>query len=270
MHTKKVIAYIVKWLKDYSGRSKTNGFVIGISGGIDSAVTSTLCALTGERVIALNMPILQHKEQDDRAHAHIDWLSRKFPNAEGAEIDLTDAFLKLQSHLPEAATAHPLTMANTRSRLRMITLYAFAGGKKLLVAGTGNKVEDFGVGFFTKYGDGGVDLSPIADLMKSEVYVLGKELGVLDTILTAPPTDGLWEDKRTDEDQIGASYDELEWAMGYLSSKSNVQSSKKEKNNKKLTKREKEVLEIYARFNNMNGHKMKPIPVCMVPEKLKK
>lgn len=259
MKRKKVIRHIVSWLTNYSKQSQTNGFVVGISGGIDSALTSTLCALTGKKVIALNMPILQHKEQDERAKTHIAWLEKKYINVTEDEIDLTDVFLKIQSHFPNEVTSHHLTMANTRSRLRMLTLYAYAGGHRMLVAGTGNKVEDFGVGFFTKYGDGGVDLSPIADLMKSEVYALAKELGVDESILAAPPTDGLWQDKRTDEEQIGASYNELEWAMNYL----------KRKERPEPSPRQKQVIEIYQRFNSMNAHKMKPIPVCIIPKELK-
>ncbi len=237
-----------------------DGFVVGISGGIDSALTSTLCAKTGKKVTVLNLPILQHKEQDDRAKEHITWLKNNFKNVSSEEIDLTKIFLQFSELLPNHISEQPLTMGNTRSRLRMITLYAFAGANKLLVTGTGNKVEDFGVGFFTKYGDGGVDLSPIADLMKSEVYTLAKELGVPDSILKADPTDGLWEDKRTDEEQIGASYDELEWAMKYMSHK---------KKEKRLTERENQVLEIYNRFNTINAHKMKPIPLCVIHEVLK-
>jgi len=262
MKNTEVINHIVNWLNDYCNQSGMDGFVVGISGGIDSALTSTLCAKTAKKVIVLNIPILQLKVQDDLAKEHIKWLKKSFPNVTTNEIDLTDTFNRIKAEFPENVNTHALTMGNTRSRLRMIALYAYAGANKLLVAGTGNKVEDFGVGFFTKYGDGGVDLSPIADLMKSEVYALAKELGVMDSILKAPPTDGLWEDKRTDEDQIGASYDELEWAMKYLSQKEKIK-------NLKLNRREKEVLEIYERFNNMNSHKMKPIPICIIPDKLK-
>ena len=233
------------------------GFVIGVSGGIDSALTSTLCALTKKPVIVLNMPILQHKNPYDLASAHIVWLKKKFSNISSYQINLTDVFLKIGETFPkEIQDAH--TMANTRARLRMTTLYAFSTHHKMLVVGTGNKVEDFGVGFFSKYGDGGVDISPIADLMKSEVYALAHELGVSQAILTAAPVDGLWEDNRTDEQQIGATYNELEWAMKQLSSKSQVPSPK-------LNSRQKKVLEIFKRFNKMNEHKMKPIPVCVIP-----
>ena len=239
-----------------------NGFVVGVSGGIDSALTSTLCALTGKKVVALNMPILQHKTQFDLADEHIAWLKNKFKNVSSYEVNLTDTFLQLRKDLPsEIQDDH--SMANTRSRLRMLTLYTVSTHNRMLVAGTGNKIEDFGVGFFTKYGDGGVDLSPIADLMKSEVYALAKELGVSRSIIEAPPVDGLWADNRTDEEQIGASYDEMEWAMKVSSLKSQVSSSK-------LTARQKQVLEIFKRFNKMNTHKMKPIPVCVIPKSLKK
>lgn len=215
MKKQETIQHIVHWLKHYSDQSGTNGFVIGISGGIDSALTSTLCAMTGKQVMCLNMPIHQHKAEYDRGHEHSIWLKLKFPNVTSQEVELTEPFHSLNAALPEE-TRDWLTMANTRSRLRMTTLFAFACHYKLLVAGTGNKIEDFGIGFFTKYGDGGVDISPIADLMKSEVYALAKEVGVIDSILVAPPTDGLFHDGRSDEDQIGATYDELEWAMKFI------------------------------------------------------
>ena len=175
-------------------------------------------------------------------------------------MDLTPMFTQFQQGLPEGIQ-DALTMANTRSRLRMVTLYAFASHHRLLVAGTGNKVEDFGVGFYTKYGDGGVDLSPIADLLKSEVYALGKALGVSEEIIAAPPTDGLWEDNRTDEGQIGATYAELEWAMGFEADDARTEAA--------LDDRQKEVLAIYRRFNRANRHKMDPIPVCRIPETLR-
>lgn len=258
MDSKLIKEHIVKWLKDYSDNSKTDGFVIGISGGIDSAVTSTLCALTGKKVIVLNMPIKQFKSEFDRSNEHIVWLKTNFKNVESDTVDLTSTLENLESVFPESIQDF-LTMANTRARLRMITLYSFATHHKLLVAGTGNKVEDFGVGFFTKYGDGGVDLSPIADLYKTEVYELAKEMGVVESIQTARPTDGLFPDGRTDEDQIGATYPELEWAMEYV-----------EKNqNHILDERKKTVLEIYLRRNKINQHKMNPIPVCLIPKNLK-
>ena len=259
MKEKEVIVHIVNWLNDYCEQSKTNGFVIGISGGIDSAVTSTLCAITSKQVICLNMPIHQHKAEYNRGHEHIDWLKKKFKNVSSHEVELTETFKSISNALP-ADTKDWLTMANTRSRLRMTTLYAFACHHKLLVAGTGNKIEDFGIGFFTKYGDGGVDISPIADLMKSEVYALAKELGVANSIQVAAPTDGLFADGRSDEDQIGATYTELEWAMKLFESKGNLEN---------LTDREKIVIDIYSRMNKSNQHKMKPIPVCHIPNELK-
>jgi NAD+ synthase len=261
MKKKEIIDHIAGWLNSYCEKSGMKGFAVGVSGGIDSALTSTLCALTQKPVVVLNMPILQNKKQFALAAKHIEWLKRKFSNVSGREVNLTEAFLKTQDSFPkEIQDAH--SMANTRSRLRMVTLYAFATHYRYLVAGTGNKVEDFGVGFYTKYGDGGVDLSPIADLMKSEVYALAHELGVIPEILNATPVDGLWADNRTDEDQIGAAYSELEWAMRYLETNG-------KKNTAKVSKRQKEVLEIFQRFNKMNQHKMKPIPVCVIPEKFK-
>ncbi len=230
--------------------------MIGISGGIDSALTSTLCAKTGKKVICLNMPIHQHKAEYDRGHEHIDWLKKNFSNVESVEVELTNTFEAISQTLPESIQDW-LTMANTRSRLRMTTLYAFACHHKLLVAGTGNKVEDFGIGFFTKYGDGGVDLSPIADLMKSDVFALAKELGVVNSIQSAKPTDGLFADGRSDEDQIGATYDELEWAMNFIENPSNFAH---------LSDRQKTVLDIYTRMNKANQHKMNPIPVCLIPK----
>ncbi|MBL7884995.1 MAG: NAD(+) synthase [Bacteroidia bacterium] len=259
MQQTKVIKHIVNWLNNYSEQSKTNGFVVGISGGIDSALTSTLCALTGKQVICLNMPIHQHKSEYDRGHEHIDWLKQNYSNVSSYEVELSNTFKSIGQALPENIQDW-LTMANTRSRLRMTTLYAFACHHKLLVAGTGNKVEDFGIGFFTKYGDGGVDLSPIADLMKSEVYALAQELGVVKSILDAKPTDGLFADGRSDEDQIGASYDELEWAMKFIENPHDFTT---------LTERQKIVLDIYTRMNKANQHKMNPIPVCLIPNELK-
>ena len=259
MQNLEVINHIVDWLKKYSEESKTSGFVIGISGGIDSALTSTLCAMTGKKVICLNMPIHQHKAEYDRGHEHIAWLKTKFPDVSSHEVELTETFKSISAALPENIQDW-LTMANTRSRLRMTTLYSFACHHKMLVAGTGNKVEDFGIGFFTKYGDVGVDLSPIADLMKSDVYALAKELAVVQSILSAKPTDGLFADSRSDEDQIGASYDELEWAMNFIETKKDFSA---------VNDRLKTVLDIYLRMNKANQHKMNPIPVCIIPNELK-
>jgi NAD+ synthase len=255
---KEIIAHISNWLKDYCEKSKTNGFVIGISGGIDSAVTSTLCAMTGKRLIVLNLPIKQHQNEYYRSVEHIEWLKANFKNVESETVDLSDVFKGFERDFPDTIQDF-LTMANVRSRVRMVTLYAFASHHKLLVAGTGNKIEDFGIGFFTKYGDGGVDLSPIADLTKTEVYALAEELNIIESIQKARPTDGLYADDRTDEDQIGASYPELEWAMSYVENNENFD----------LDARQKEILHIYTSRNRANKHKMEPIPVCMIPKELK-
>ncbi|OQX60593.1 MAG: NAD(+) synthase [Desulfococcus sp. 4484_241] len=259
MKVDRVIEHIVNWMTDYCEKAGADGFVVGVSGGIDSAVTSTLCAKTGKTVFALNMPIFQDPGQFSLAKLHMETLARRFPNVHPVTVDLSEAFTALQNCLPpEVCDDH--SMANTRSRLRMVTLYVFATHHGMLVAGTGNKVEDFGVGFYTKYGDGGVDISPIADLLKTEVYELGQHLGVDEKIIKAPPTDGLWPDNRTDEKQIGATYRELEWAMNFDAAHGDEE---------KLTQRQKEVLEIYRRFNRANRHKMEPIPVCTIPGHLR-
>ena len=255
MKTAAVIKHIVDWLSHYSETSFTKGFVVGVSGGIDSAVTSTLCALTGKNVIVVNMPILQPPSQYQRRNEHIEWLKRTFKNVTSFNVDLTKSFEQISTDLTNDIQDH-LTMANVRARLRMTTLYAYAGHYGYLVAGTGNKVEDFGVGFFTKYGDGGVDISPIADLMKTEVFALAKELDIIQSIQSAKPTDGLWDDDRSDEDQIGASYPELEWAMEFEGDESSISA------------REFEVLGIFRKLNKANQHKMNPIPVCKIPEGL--
>lgn len=259
LKTKETIDYIVGWLKSYCEKAGLKGFVVGVSGGIDSALTSTLCAETGLEVICLNMPIYQAPNQRARASKHIDWLDDRYANVKGQTIDLTPIFKEMEGNFP-SDIQDDLTMANARARLRMTTLYAFAGHEKMLVAGTGNKVEDFGVGFYTKYGDGGVDLSPIADLYKSEVYELSQELGVIDEILQAAPTDGLWGDDRTDEDQIGASYDELEWSMEFL---------RQSKDTDTLEGRQAVVMKLYQRLNRINQHKMVAIPVCELPSSLR-
>ena len=258
MEHQKIIDHIVQWLKSYSDNASINGFVVGISGGIDSAVTSTLCAITGKKVIAVSMPILQPKDQLSRSSEHLKWLKSQYSNISEMEIDLTALFeASIKSYPKEIQD--DLTMANVRARLRMTTLYAIAGHNGLLVAGTGNKVEDFGVGFFTKYGYVGVDISPIADLMKSEVFQLGSHLNIIDSILNAKPTDGLWGDDRSDEDQLGATYPELEWAMDYVESNSGTS----------LSEREKEVLKLFKKLNKVNQHKMNPIPVCSIPKEFK-
>ncbi|MFV8464624.1 NAD(+) synthase [Flavobacterium sp. LB1P62] len=257
IQVEKVNTHIVNWLKTYAENAKVNGFVIGISGGVDSAVTSTLCAQTGLQVLCVEMPIHQPHSHVTRGREHIDQLKNRFPNVTSIEADLTYVFESFKKIVPENVDIHKLhlSQANTRARLRMTTLYYFAGIYGLLVAGTGNKVEDFGVGFYTKYGDGGVDLSPIADLLKSEVYSLGAYLKVPDSILKASPSDGLFGDERTDEDQLGASYDELEWAM---------KEDEAGKSANDFTGREKVVFEIYKRLNNANKHKMNAIPVCLI------
>ncbi|MBF6640585.1 NAD(+) synthase [Flavobacterium sp. J49] len=254
--------YIVTWLKDYATKAKVNGFVIGISGGVDSAVTSTLCAQTGLTTLCVEMPIHQDPSQVSRGREHIEQLKKRFPNVQNAEADLTGVFETFKQAVPGSDNEIKLhlSLANTRARMRMTTLYYFAGIHGLLVAGTGNKVEDFGVGFYTKYGDGGVDLSPIADLMKSDVYALGAYLEIPKSIQNAAPTDGLFGDSRTDEDQLGASYDELEWAM------LEVENNKKTED---YSGREREVFEIYKKLNTINQHKMNPIPVCIIPNFLK-
>lgn len=248
--------YIIDWLNSYADKARSKGFVIGISGGIDSALTSILCAETGKKVILLNMPIRQTEAEYNRAQKHIDDLKKRYEKVLSFEINLSEVFASFEKLMPFNLDENLLAMANSRSRLRMTTLYAVAQANNCLVAGTGNKVEDFGVGFFTKYGDGGVDISPIADLYKTEVFSMARKMKVIDDILTAEPTDGLWADGRSDEDQIGATYPELEWAMEYL--KSDKQEA--------LSKRQNEVLEIYSKFHAANQHKMIPIPVCSFPE----
>tara|TARA_R110002124_G_scaffold87407_1_gene225116 strand:- start:152119 stop:152910 length:792 start_codon:yes stop_codon:yes gene_type:complete len=262
MKTEKVIQHIVNWLKEYATNAKMDGFVVGVSGGIDSAVTSTLCAMTGLRTLCVEMPIHQAQSQVTRAEEHIAQLKKRYANVSDVRVDLTPVFESFKTQAPFTAndTFLDLSLANTRARLRMTTLYYFAGLHRYLVCGTGNKVEDFGVGFYTKYGDGGVDISPIADLMKSEVYAIGKLIDVPPSILKAAPTDGLFGDSRTDEDQIGASYDELEWAM-------KMKDEGKELHD--FEGRKKTVFEIYTRLNRANQHKMTPIPVCEIPPNLK-
>lgn len=257
LDVEKTNKYIVSWLRDYAVLAGVKGFVIGISGGIDSAVTSTLCAQTGLEVLCVEMPIHQAASHVSRAWEHIDQLSAKYKNVRSTTVDLTPVFESFNDQIPvgESEVKAALSLANTRARLRMTTLYYMAGINSFLVAGTGNKVEDFGVGFYTKYGDGGVDLSPIADLMKSEVYALAKFLNIPTSIQKAAPTDGLFGDDRSDADQLGASYDELEWAMNAIE-------------NAVLpnTAREKTVLEIYKKLNKANRHKMDAIPVCLIPD----
>lgn len=253
----RVVNYIVGWLTDYLSETPLKGYIVGVSGGVDSALTATLCARTERDVIVLNMPIRQTSAEYERSKKQIESLENTYKNVRGKEIDLTDTFNHFVGDMPDNTATNDLAMANSRARIRMTTLYAVGQANGLLVAGTGNKVEDFGVGFFTKYGDGGVDISPIADLMKSEVYTLAKYVNVIPEILDAKPTDGLWGDARNDEDQIGATYDELEWAMTY------------EGNPEDVNERQKEVLAIFNRLHAINRHKMVSIPVCEIPKELK-
>ncbi|BAO74928.1 NAD(+) synthase [Winogradskyella sp. PG-2] len=262
MQTEKVIDYIVDWLKDYATNARVKGFVIGISGGIDSAVTSTLCAKTGLELLCIEMPIHQAASHVSRAQEHIAQLKKRFPNVSDTRTDLTPVFeeFKTEVSLEGKQVTVDMALANTRARLRMTTLYYHAGLLGLLVAGTGNKVEDFGVGFYTKYGDGGVDLSPIADLLKSEVYKIGNYLNVPESIMKAAPSDGLFGDARSDEDQIGATYPELEWAMQMLDEGKTVND---------FEGRQRDAFEIFMCYNTSNKHKMIPIPICEIPKNLK-
>ena len=236
---------IKNWLKNYSDISGLKTFVIGISGGIDSALTSTLCAETGINTIVVSMPIHQNKDQLTRARNHINWLQNKYKNVQYREFNLSHVYDTFAILFTD--NQNELALANSRARIRMTCLYQIAQTNNGLVVGTGNKIEDFGVGFFTKYGDGGVDISPIADLTKTEVRDLARQVGINEEIILAPPTDGLWEDNRTDEDQLGATYEELEWAMTYTGEDY-------------ITEREQEVVRIYDKFNKQNKHKMEPIP----------
>ena len=260
MKTSETIEFIVDWIKKYKETNNLNGLVVGVSGGIDSALTSTLCALTGIKTLCLNMPIKQNKNQYLRADKHIKWLKSKFKNINSIEIDLTTVFDEFRSSVEENSSRNNLALANSRSRLRMVTLYYYAGIDNSIVVGTGNKVEDFGIGFFTKYGDGGVDISPIADLMKSQVFEISKALGVDDEILKAQPTDGLWDDDRSDEDQIGATYNDLELIMNIL---------EKGVDPDEIDNGLKEKYEIYIKHHTANKHKMIGIPICKIPKELK-
>ena len=255
------------WLKEHAKKHNITGFVIGVSGGIDSAVCSTLCAMTGLPVICLRMSIHQAQDQADRGMQHINWLESKYPNVTHKDIDLSDIYDATVNTLDRVSAYENmseetrfLSLANTRSRLRMITLYALANANKMMVCGTGNKVEDYGIGFFTKYGDGGVDISPIGDLLKSEVYTVGRELGIIDSILSARPTDGLWDDGRTDEDQIGATYDELEWAMEFCDNHS-LKEVEEMSFPEMLSARQAEIVKIYWKRHTANSHKMDMPPV---------
>ena len=245
MQTSKRIDHIKNWILDYckSMPRKADSLVVGISGGIDSSVTSAICALTGKKTIVLSMPIKQIKEQQDLSLKHQDWLKNKFKNVESHLVILDNLFKTFKNSLSEFDNEHGL--ANSRARLRMATLYQVAASNNGIVVGTGNKVEDFGVGFYTKYGDGGVDISPIADCTKSQIWEMGKSLGVLKEIIEAQPTDGLWDDGRTDANQLGMSYQDLEAAMKDSSNK----------NHKK-----------YLEIRKRNLHKMNLIPVCKMKD----
>lgn len=259
MQTEKIVQYIVDWLRDYATKAGVKGYVIGVSGGVDSGVVSTLCAMTGLEVLAIEMPIRQKANQVDRALEHIRFLEAKFPNVKGMSVDLTPAFEALYKtfDVNDAEFANEkLAFANTRSRLRMLTLYYYGQINSLLVCGTGNKVEDFGIGFYTKYGDGGVDVSPIADLYKTEVYELARFLDLPESIKNAIPTDGLWDVDRTDEQQIGATYPELE----------KIQKEYGTKTESDYSGRDLEVFKIFQRMNRAAQHKINPIPVCDIPE----
>jgi NAD+ synthase len=236
--------FISNWIKDYVNKmpSKAQSLIIGISGGIDSSVSSTLSAMTGIKTIVLSMPIKQKSSQHDLSLKHQEWLVKNFDNVEAHTLNLDKLFEKFESTLSDFDSE--LGMANSRARIRMTTLYQVAAANKGIVVGTGNKVEDFGVGFYTKYGDGGVDISPIADCNKSEVWEIGKSINILQEIIDATPTDGLWDDGRTDEGQLGLTYKELEEAMN------NINSINRDK---------------YEKIRKMNLHKMEPIPVCKIP-----
>jgi NAD+ synthase len=244
MNTSEKVKFISNWIKNYVENmpTKAESLVIGISGGIDSSVSSTLSAMTGLKTIVLSMPIKQKSHQHDLSLKHQEWLVKNFKNVEAHTINLDELFLAFNASLSKFDSEHG--MANSRARLRMTTLYQVAAANKGIVVGTGNKVEDFGVGFYTKYGDGGVDISPIADCNKTQVWELGKELGILQEIIDAPPTDGLWDDGRTDEGQLGLKYNELEEAMENPNSPNRVK---------------------YENIRKQNMHKMEPIPVCIIP-----
>lgn len=256
MNAKSTTKYIINWIKNYCASNNISCLVIGISGGIDSALTSTLCAETKIKTFVVSMPIHQNEKQLILAEKHIKFLKKNYSNIESVVVNLSNVFDTFKNTIPKNVTTN-LGLANSRARLRMTTLYQIATSKNGIVVGTGNKIEDFCIGFFTKYGDGGVDISPIGDLLKSEVYHLAKYLKIINEIQIAEPTDGLWEDNRTDQDQIGATYEEIEWAMNNL-------------NKKDLNKKEKKVVELYKKHNDKNSHKMNSIPICVIPKENKK
>ena len=242
MNTKEKIDYISNWIKNYSINNNVGSLVIGISGGIDSAVTSTLSAKTGLKTFVVSMPILDHQILNERGESHIKWLEKNFDNVKKVHVNLSEVFKSFQNALSNNNSEHGY--ANSQARLRMTTLYQIAATNNGIVVGTGNKVEDFGIGFYTKYGDGGVDISPIADCLKTEVWDMGKQLNINEDIIKAPPTDGLWNDGRTDEDQVGLSYEQIEEAM----------LNENSPNRKK-----------YLEIRSKSTHKMVPIPVCVLP-----
>ncbi len=248
---KNLANHIVKWLTEYAVKANRKAWVVGVSGGVDSALVSTLCAMTGLPTHVVTLPCETKPDQTVRGNQHITWLEKNFPNVKYHSIDLTTPFWEFQDEVASKYD-NDLAYANTKSRLRMIALYQVATCVGGLVVGTGNKVEDFGVGFFTKYGDGGVDISPIADLLKSEVRQMCRELGVLPELSEAVPTDGLWDDTRTDETQLGATYDELEWAMAH---EALLPTDRPD-----VTKRQSEVLAVYRKWHNAGLHKLAPIP----------
>lgn len=259
MQTEKIINGIVDWLKDYATKARVNGYVIGVSGGVDSGVVSTLCAMTGLKTLLIEMPIRQKADQVDRAQDHMEDLKSRFPNVETLSVNLTPAFEELYKTFDVKDDEFPnekLAFANTRSRLRMLTLYHYGQINGLLVCGTGNKVEDFGIGFYTKYGDGGVDVSPIGDLYKTEVYALARALNLIKSIQEAIPTDGLWDAERTDEQQIGATYPELE----------KIQKEYGTKTEADYEGRDLEVYKIFDRMHKAAQHKINPIPVFDIQE----
>lgn len=270
-----IAEHITDWLKNYATSNNLKGFVIGVSGGIDSAVSSTLCARTGLPLLVVEMPIHQESGQVTLANNHIEWLKRNFDNVRSVKVDLTETFdtIKKSLNLDDNEKTN-LSLANTRSRLRMVSLYSLAMVNDSIVCGTGNKVEDYGIKFFTKFGDGGVDVNPIGDLMKSEVYLLGNEMGLIDSVLKAIPTDGLWEGSPTDEDQIGASYDELEWAMEFIKENWFWETGMENSgflryDESSISNREKEVLSIYLKRHDQGKHKMEMPPVCYIPQEYK-
>lgn len=252
MNSQDRIEKISLWIKDYAEKNKIESLVVGVSGGIDSAVVSTLCAMTGIQTYVLSMPIRQRQDQHDRSIDHCIKLIERFPNVHWETIDLTETFETFEKLW---MTDNGLGLANSRSRLRMMTLYQMASEKNGIVVGTGNRVEDFGVGFYTKYGDGGVDISPIADCLKTEVWDMGRYLGVSEDIINAAPTDGLWDDARNDEDQLGMTYPELETAMKY------AETGEKPKDGK-----EKQNLIKFLAIQAKAKHKMEPIPICMLED----